>query len=229
MLTHNRAGVLGAILSVGTIVIGSARSPMHLLKSVAVFLVVAILVGLVINFFFPDVWTAYQALLRIGEVASTNKFQDESDELRIVFAQHTLVSLLSNPIGHGYSLLSGVPGYEKDLLDPHGIFSQVIWGGGLFGLTWFLIFGTRAVVQSFHLIRSNRSKETTHQLSLVLIGTMLAFMLTGMAHTIISTGMAWILFGALLRLLRNSTGKSSDPASHGGTGDQHYQSQRNRL
>jgi hypothetical protein len=212
MLTHNRAGVLGAAMAAGAVAIASARSPIRLIRTLSIIAVIALVLIAAVNLWFPDLWMAYQTLLGIGGVASADDLS-ESDQSRLVFAQLALLSVLNNPIGHGYSLLAGVPGYEGYLVDPHNILSQVIWGSGLFGLFWLLFFGSRAAARSLRLLRGRSSKEPSGQLLLVLLGALLAFLLTGMTHTIISTGVAWILFGTLLRLVRRQEAVTA-PQAH---------------
>lgn len=201
MLTHNRAGVLGSAIAVGLVLISTARSPGRVLLIVLSAIVTGLVLMLSLNQWFPDVWDAYETNLGMSEVATTGLSTEDSDNMRLVFADHALSSLLENPLGHGYSLLANVPGFEGILVDPHNMFTQVIWGAGVFGLLWLLYMVSRGVIQGAKLLRGGQMTQTPlYWLTLAIFGALIAFGLFNMMHNSISTGVAWLLFGALLKL-----------------------------
>lgn len=213
MLTHNRAGVLGAALAVGAIIFGSANSPGRIIRMMIAAGLIVYLIAFAVTAWFPEVWTAYQARFGTAQVAPENSVVAESDALRLLFFQHALSSVFSNPVGHGYSLLTGVEGYQGLPVDPHNIVSQIIWASGLFGIAWLLAVASRAALAGFRLLRSRKKNERRTQMIFVFLGGLLAFLLVGMMHTIISTGVAWILFGALMRLASRRHKSKLSPAS----------------
>ena len=198
MLTHNRAGVLSSLIAVFVVLIGSLRTPVRLIKIATVVSVILASFTVAVNVWFPELWRVYSELLGIGIVST----KEESDATRILFAQHIFLSLEANPIGNGYSLVPGVRGFEAEPVDPHNNLSQIIWSAGVFGLAWLIYFIGKAIVRGGLFFRSPRSDSSIGRLLLVVIGALLAFMLTGMTHTIISTGFAWILFGLFLGTYR---------------------------
>lgn len=202
LLTHARAGVLAAVISIVLVLAVTANSPARLLRLGAFIVASGAVVAYIVFTWFPDVWNAYQALLGVGDVKSTNDFLDDSDALRLVLFKHVTSSLLSNPVGHGYSLLFGVEGYEERLIDPHNIFSQVIWGAGLFGIGWIIYFVTALVGRSRVLLHSNCREIPLVQIGRIFLAVLTTFCLIGMMHTIISTGIAWLFLGVYLRILR---------------------------
>ncbi len=200
-LTHNRGGTLAAILATVFVLAVSTRSLTRLIKVVLFTLASIVVIGIIILRWFPDLLLVYQALLPKNIFSPLDYTMSESDRLRIVFFQYALQSILYNPLGHGFSLLAGVEGYEGTLVDPHSIISQIIWGAGLFGLGWLIYFGSILVIHSRLLIKYRTNNQTYHDLGLVLLTGLIAFTLTGMTHTIISTGIAWIFFGAYLSVI----------------------------
>jgi hypothetical protein len=196
MLTHNRSGILGAGLILVATLLLQSRSILSLLKLFLSGIIVAFAGYWVLSTYFSDVFVAYQALLGLGEVASANSEElQESDSARFVFALYVLKSLLFNPIGHGYSLIYGVPGHEGHLVDPHNLLSQVIWGSGIIGLIWLFRYGWRAFIEMAGVMRRKSSISLTAQLDLMFVATFAAFFLYNLTHVTISTGMFWILIG----------------------------------
>ena len=200
ILTHNRAGIISAVFSCVYIMLGRSLSIRQLL-------LIVLLIGLggygltfAIKSFFPDALVVYAALMGIGDIQITDTYQQESDAIRFVLLWHSLTSMLSNPFGHGYSLLHGVTGRVDELADPHGMLTQVIWGAGLFGLVWIFYMLRLGLKETVKLVRLDSYQTSTNSLALSILGGLLSFFLTGLAHTLISTGIAWLLLGALLRL-----------------------------
>jgi len=200
MMTHNRAGLIGAVIATTLIPIISARSWKRLLWLMAIYLFfMAIIIFIIYNWFY-DVWVAYQILLRIGEVGEDDPSNvAESDILRLVFFQRAMAALLENPFGHGYSLLHGVPGYSG-MVDPHNIVTQVIWGMGVFSFFWLIYFTIIFIIKArFLFVKIN--KKSAIDIGFVLLGGLLAFFLNNMMHNSLSTGVAWIFLGLLLGLI----------------------------
>lgn len=196
LLTHNRAGVLSAWATILLLFVLIGTSPKRVLKLAASLLASVFAAYYVLANFFPEVWLAYSALLGIGDVATTDASLRESDNLRLILFQHALAALLDNPLGHGYTVLTGVAAYPD--IDPHNTVTQIIWGAGLFGVYW-LIHIALLLLRRTRVVFSRRSRsETIAQYGACIFGGGLALLLTGMTHTVISIGIGWILLGALL-------------------------------
>lgn len=200
LLTHTRAAIIGAALAIAVVLVSTARSPLRLLRRGGMAAAFAALVALAVVHWFPDVRVAYEALLRIDAAAGSGEFYSESDALRLVLFKHALAALAQNPLGHGYSALTGVPGFAR--VDPHNIITQAIWGAGLFGLVWTVVFGTRFAARSRLLLRRRRSTASWISLGLVLFGALLAFALNNMMHNSLSTGVAWVFLGVYLHVVK---------------------------
>lgn len=200
MLTHNRSGIVSAFLVSFLILFFYSKSTKKKIKFILyIFLAFLIIVYLIINFL-PDVWHAYQALLRIGDVSSTDAFLEDSDALRFELFKHSFVAILNNPIGHGYSLISDLPDFDNGLIDPHNIVTQIIWGAGIMGVIWVIYFAFKIFRLTAPIIFYKNRQINKHKVVFVFIGVLASFFVIGMMHTVISTGMVWIFFGCFLRV-----------------------------
>ena len=200
MLTHNRAGIISAAFSCVYILLGRSLS----LQKVLIFVLLILLGGYALasamKSFFPDALIVYGALIGIGEIYVVDTYQAESDAIRFVLLWHSLTSVVTNPIGHGYSLLFGVSERVDELADPHSMLTQVIWGAGFFGLVWLFYMLRLGLMETVKLVRQEGHQTSINSLALAILGGLLSFFIAGLAHTLISTGIAWLLLGALLRL-----------------------------
>ncbi len=213
MLTHTRAAVFGAAISTALVVLSQLRSPVRALKYIGVTALIYLFVITIISNWFPEVWLSYQALFGIGTVASADPFLPISDRLRFLFAIHALNSIIYNPLGHGYSLMTDftfADHFMGGAVDPHNIFSQIIWGAGFFGLIWLLCMGRWGLLNAYKLLMFRQSGNRVYYTSLALLGSLLAFLITNMAHTSISTGLAWLLFGSFMRLYKTIVSESEN-------------------
>jgi len=206
LLTHNRAGLLGGIASIVAVSIYTARSPMRLIRVILLGIATILVSAWIVATYLPDQFNVYRALFKVGGVASGDPFLPESDRLRLVFINHVLSSLPANPIGHGYTMLSGVSGFDR--IDPHNILAQIIWAAGVFGLLWICIFGAIVIHEVRAVFANPRSLNSTSQVGVVIAGGLIGWFLCGMAHNIIATGISWLLFGLLLRLSARLRGRN---------------------
>jgi hypothetical protein len=200
ILTHNRAGLLGGLTAIGAISLYLARSPARLARALLAGAAGVLGFGWLIATYLPAQFDAYRALLNVGGVASTDAFLAESDKLRLVFFERTITALASNPIGHGYTMLNGIPGFER--IDPHNMLSQIVWAAGLFGLLWIVYFGRLVFRRCKPVFDRESSADPVYQYGIAIGGGLLGWFFCGMAHTIIATGVSWLLFGILLRITR---------------------------
>jgi O-antigen ligase len=133
-------------------------------------------------------------------VSSTDTFLEESDALRFELFKHSFASILNNPIGHGYSLISDLSEFDNGLIDPHNIITQIIWGAGLVGIIWLIYFTWNIFQLTTPIIFYNKRQSSDNKEIFVLIGALASFFVIGMMHTVISTGMVWIFFGCFLQI-----------------------------
>jgi hypothetical protein len=200
MLTHNRSGIVSAIFVSIIISFLYSKSTIKKFKFIFYALIAFSVILYLIITFLPDVWYAYQALLRIGDVASTDNLLEESDALRLELFKHSIVSIFNNPIGHGYSLISDLSEFDNGLIDPHNIVTQIIWGAGFFGLLWLFYFSVSFSKLVIPIIFNKYRHTNNYKEIFVLIGVLASFFIIGMMHTVISTGMVWIFFGCFLQI-----------------------------
>jgi hypothetical protein len=200
MLTHNRSGIVSAFF-VSFLVLFFYYKTMFKKIKFLLFVICTFLLALYfVVTFLPDVWNAYQALLRIGDVASTDTFLEDSDALRFELFKHSFISLANNPIGHGYSLISDLSEFDDGLIDPHNIVTQVIWGAGIFGVFWLFYFTWSFLNLTIPIISNKNRLLNKYKVIFVFVGVLSSFFIIGMMHTVISTGMVWIFFGCYLQV-----------------------------
>jgi O-antigen ligase len=202
MLTHNRSGIVSAIIVSIIILFLYSKSTVKKIKFIFYVSIAFLVILYLIITFLPDVWYAYQALLRIGDVASTDTLLEESDALRFELFKHSISSILRNPIGHGYSLISDLSEFDNGLIDPHNIITQIIWGAGFVGLLWLFYFTGIFSKLIIPIIFYKNRQINKYKVIFVFIGVLASFFVIGMMHTVISTGMVWIFFGCFLQLSR---------------------------
>ena len=201
LLTHNRSGVISAFIIIVSLLLILEKNIINKFKLVLyVFLAFVVFIIFIINYI-PDVWNAYQALLRFGDVASTDAFLEDSDTLRFELFKHSLLNLIQNPLGNGYGLISNLNNFDDGLIDPHNIITQIIWGTGIFGIFWLIYFGFDFIKFSKCIFYLN-FKYNMDKTIFVLFGALVSFFVIGMMHTIISTGMIWIFFGSYIKLVK---------------------------
>ena len=197
LLTHNRAGILSPGLTVGLILISSVRNPSRLLGLLTIGGIFLLLIVWIVSRWFPDTFLVYQTLFGLVENYDSSSVQ-ESDAIRLKLAEHALSSLLINPFGNGFSLIHNLPNFEYRLFDPHNIFTQIVWGAGIFGLMWLFIVGPRCIMASYKLL-SRQTISHVNQVTIVVFGTLLSLLLFDMTHSTL-VGVSWFLLGALFRL-----------------------------
>jgi len=191
LLTHNRASIISAFLSVFFIIILFYKTEViniYIIIKVLLFLCIAI--GL-IYLFFPSLFIIYRNLLGLGVEKSIEV--NSSDMLRVELFNFTINSLILNPIGNGLTLISGFKEYT--LIDSHGTYTQFIWAGGLFGLIFYpYIFIT--IIRTCYL--RVISGQQMNKIKFLGISTaILSWFFVGMAHTAYGIGLAWIFLGIM--------------------------------
>lgn len=204
LLTHNRSGILSSFLIVSVLLFIISGSFLKKVKFISyVILGLSTLFLFIVNFL-PDIWIAYQALLRIGDVSSTDTSLEDSDALRFELFKHSLSSLLNNPFGNGYGLISDLKDFDNGLIDPHNIITQIIWGAGIVGIIWIIYYAIEFISFSIPLFSKRILQNNPSKIVYVIFGALASFFIIGMMHTVISTGIAWIFFGSYLHIAKNN-------------------------
>lgn len=203
-LTHNRSGVFGSIFVIGlfTLISGRLRVAQRIRLLVTGGLIGITLLAIA-SILFPEHVEAYLAKLGFLGLAEETW---ESDTVRIDLFVHAILGIADAPHGNG---LTHIPLYPGILMSPHNIITQVIWAGGVVALFWLPVFGL-SVLLRLGIVSLSRVQRTTlpgfdHRLAVLhdasLYG-LLAWVLNGMTHQTLSTGLAWIVFGMLLMMTR---------------------------
>lgn len=198
MLTNNRAGLAGSICAIILISIYLSRSIKKLVRLIVIGSFSFLIMTWMVTTLFQDQLIAYQALLNLDEMAVSDvSKQTESDNIRILLFNFVIKSLISNPIGQGYTLVTGFDSSESD---PHNNVAQIIWAAGIFGIGWICYFGVSFYKQANKLFFKPLFISPHAKYGIVITGGLFGWFICGMAHTIIGTGVAWLLLGILLNI-----------------------------
>lgn len=200
LMTHNRAGLLGPIGAILAVNVLLSKSPLKLIRLFILMGVAVALVGLLLDQFFHDQILVYEALLRIGDqpAAEGSFVTADSDKIRWVFFQYVVNSLRTNPVGNGFTLITGVP--DHPLADAHNILSMIMWSTGVFGVAWLVYFSMSAFRRTRVSAARDPRVDPLARYAIVLVGALLGWALCGQMHQILGTGMAWLLLGVLIKL-----------------------------
>lgn len=208
LLTHNLAGIIAILLSSGLYLLWGYQ--INFIKRMKKIIIVGLLIissGCLVTTYFPDVIQVY--LFRLSALSSMAGISDEqlerqkeSDNMRLYFLSQAVGSLAKNPIGYGFTQIWTE---RYGLTDPHNIITQVIWGAGLFSFVWLGLFG-------YLMIKLFVLKISPHNDLFVYFDALkyglLSWFITGMAHTILCIGLAWIFLGMMLNIRTRCLGTS---------------------
>jgi hypothetical protein len=202
LLTHNRSGMITSFVVPFLVLFFISKSIFTKIKYILFAVFFAIVALQILHTFFPDVWYAYQALLQIGNVASTDVHLADSDQVRFELFLYSITSIFSNPFGFGYGLMFGIVEFENGIVDPHNIVTQVIWGAGLVGAILLMLIGWRIMGILRKLYIRRVEVIGSGGAIIIVFGGLISFFSIGMMHTVISTGIAWIFLGLFLSLAK---------------------------
>lgn len=210
LLSHNRSGIISVVAVTTLIALLAHRSPSKALRIAWIGILLSGIIAWVIYTFFYNELIAYQALLRIGGARSADLYHEESDLLRLMFLRHSLNSLLVNPAGNGYSLITGTPGHPQ-AWDPHGNITQILWGAGIAGILWMLAFAAGAFRRFRVFFLARNMAHPQNPFCIALVAGLCGWLLNGLPHTTIDTGVAWMFFGILLKVSLSSEYRRAAP------------------
>lgn len=212
IFTHNLAGVVSIILTCMLYIFFGYQ--VKFLKKISKIASVALTVTFfttIITTEFPEVVEVY--LVRIGvhysvpDVSIPSKEltkQIESDDERIYLFKQTIASLAQNPFGHGLSQLTDE--YYGNV-DPHNILSQFIWSSGIFFFFWVGLFAY-TVIKVLRVRPGYMKNGLKPYFDAAKFG-LLSWLICGMAHNIIFTGLAWAFLGLALNIRYQSLATSN--------------------
>jgi len=199
-LTHNLTGIIAIFITCSVYLLcGDHINLVKRMKRIVCAVLIILSFFCIVVTYFPDIINVYLFRLRIptyvsGIAVEEVEHQKESDNTRIFFLKHSLKSLVNNPVGHGYTKIwTEKYGFK----DPHNIITQIIWGAGIFSFIWLSLFA--CVIINLTIKKNTLNKELFPYYDALRFG-LLSWFITGMAHTIICTGLAWIFFGMLLNI-----------------------------
>lgn len=226
-LTHNRSGVLGS----GFVVLAYASlSPRFRGASRIGILLASTLVGLgflaIVYRYYPEHVSIYLVKLGFRGLAETSW---ESDYARVDLFQTALKSLTVRPLGNGLTLIE-LPGGLS--LNPHNLITAIIWGAGIFAFVWLPLLGVTLYVYFGRRFGSRRGAQLRANLYGDAVScALVAWLLNGMAHNTLFTGLAWLLFGVTIanrhfsarrpQPARNPAGSGFARAERGGPQELH--------
>jgi len=194
-LTHNRSGVFGAIIAIGIYILISPR--FNGSRRVNILLASMIAGGMLLAgtaTFFPEHLSVYVA--KLGFIGLADEAW-ASDGTRIDLFVAAVKSIAVNPLGNGFTKILLSPGR---LISAHNIVTAIIWALGAFAFLWLPLFSA-AVYLSLTGRPGNRSNRIPLSVeSDALTFGLLGWLLNGMTHNIIFTGLAWVVFGIMLSI-----------------------------
>lgn len=198
-LTHNRAGLLGAIIAIGVINVSMAKSALRLIRLIVLTLLVSATIAFLLVTYFPKQVAVYEALLHLSDkVADGSVNYAESDAIRYVFFKYVMSSLKENPVGHGFTHITGIPGHPDS--DPHNMITQIIWAAGVFGIGWIIYFAASVINRIKRRFSTEALADPFSRLSLIIGSGLLGWLFCGMMHQILGNGMAWLFLGVLMKM-----------------------------
>lgn len=200
-ITFNRAAPFAVILVASFFFIYGAGTTKLRLKIVFGVIFVSIFSFVATQNFFPNQMKAIkykiQLTLGVGNYLESHLVKQQmSDMKRIYLAKETLKKVSENPIGYG---LTNIPINDQEIpVNAHNNMTQIIWGAGIFGFFWVILFG----VQCFKIFRTKLEKPYYIYYESIKYG-LLGWLLISMTHTNWATGIAWALFGVMITLKKN--------------------------
>jgi hypothetical protein len=193
-LTHNRSGVLGSLAVIAVYTLVSPRFRGFRRIGIVVAGVVIGLILLIITVrYYPEHASIYLAKLGFIGLSETTW---ESDHFRIDLFLAAVKSIGTNPLGNGMTLVK-LPGGV--LMSSHNVVTEIIWEAGIFSLIWLPVFA--ATLYSYFSRRRflGRSARLPAAIEYDAVSCALfVWLVNGMVHNTIHTGLAWILFGVVI-------------------------------
>lgn len=209
VLTHNRSGVLSIVMALFLYLL--IDNSIKVGKKLSVLVYMAIIfgaIGYAIYIYFPGTLDVYIMKLNsylpgagIEAAQRTSEIVTESDQARADLFVSVMKSLLSNPIGNGFTL---VYTEKRGYMNPHNIITYVIWAAGVMAFIWIPLF-VRQVYKYFSLKKLRKKSDVNETMIICLAGLqvgLLSWFLNNMAHNSLSTGLAWLFFGLSLNIKR---------------------------
>jgi len=194
-LTHNRSGVFAAIFVIAIYTLlsprfkGSRRINILLGASVAGGLLLTVVILL-----FPDHLTVYVA--KLGFIGLADETWS-SDRYRVDLFVAAIRSITENPLGNGFTKISLSSGLA---MNPHNVVTAIIWATGIFSFIWLPLFAAAVYLALSGRLENRSDRAPLRVESDALTFALFAWLVGGMTHNILFTGLAWIMFGLMLSI-----------------------------
>lgn len=199
--THNRGGIIAILFCTTWYFLWGDH--IHLFKRIKRIFIAGlfmILIGWLITTYFYEHIRAYLFVLRIPSATayaisdhqlSKNK---ASDYMRVVFLKRALSSVFETPVGNG---LTRIWTMQYGFTNSHNIITQIIWGAGIFSFIWLGLFGHTI----FKLFKAKINvHDNLYCYFKALRYGLFSWLMFGMCHAVIGTGLAWMFFGIMLNI-----------------------------
>lgn len=194
LLTHNRSGVLSALLALAGYVIFSRRLGLTKRMRVVVGGALATLLTVTIMYFyFPSHLDVYLKKLALFSPDADLEVS-RSDYARIQLFIASIQSLVTHPAGHGFGAVY-LPNYGYKAA--HNIFTGLIWAAGFMFFIWLPAF-LFLVRLNLRRLRRVIKPETRSPFIDATLCSLVAWVLNNMTHDSLATGTAWVVFGAAM-------------------------------
>lgn len=193
-LTHNRSGVFGPVVAIGLYLFVAPRfGGLQRLRVVAIGLAVAVLSIVAVVIFYPDTASVYVA--KLGFLGLGDRTWD-SDTIRLDLAKVALETLQQRPQGSGLTLIELANG---ERYNAHNLVTTIVWSAGVFAFFWLPVFGA-ALIFLIYRVWSNspRGLPVLASSGDAFACALVAWLINGMAHNSLFTGLAWITLGMLI-------------------------------
>jgi hypothetical protein len=194
-LTHNRSGVFAAIFVIAIYMLlsprfkGIRRINILLGASVAGGLLLALVILL-----FPEHLAVYVA--KLGFIGLADETWS-SDKYRVDLFVAAIRSITENPLGNGFTKIPLSYGLT---MNPHNVVTAIIWATGIFSVIWLPLFAAAVYLSLSGLLENRSDRAPLRVESDALTFALFAWLVGGMTHNILFTGLAWIVFGLMLSI-----------------------------
>ena len=196
-ITFNRAAPFAVILVALFFIIAGGGMKLKL-KIIFGIIFLSLLGFVAIQTYFPNQMKAIRYKMNLTLQIGTYREEDlirqrESDRNRIYLLKESLGKIAENPIGYGLTKVEMSD--RSSVMNAHNNITQIIWGTGVFGFFWLILFG----VQIFNIFKSKLKGPYYIYYECIKYG-LLGWFLVSITHTNWGIGIMWALFGILVML-----------------------------
>jgi hypothetical protein len=85
-------------------------------------------------------------------------------------------------------------------MNPHNVVTAIIWATGIFSFIWLPLFAAAVYLALSGRLENRSDRAPLRVESDALTFALFAWLVGGMTHNILFTGLAWIMFGLMLSI-----------------------------